>query len=92
MLRLAPAIVGMLVCLTVVLGFAQTIWRARRDGVLTGGDLPKGARIERAADSARFDRMLSDYERFAALPISFAVAGILVGALALWVALASDAG
>lgn len=92
MLRLAPAIVSMLACLTVILGFALTMWRARRDGVLTGGDLPKGVRIERAADPARFDRMLSDRMRGAALPISFAVAGILVGALALWVALASDAG
>jgi len=89
MLRLAPVIVGVFVSLVIVLGFARTLWRARRDGVLT---LPKGDRIERSADPARFDRYLGDLVRSMALPTSFAVGAILVGALALWIALTYDAG
>lgn len=92
MLQLVPAIIGMLVCLGVILRFTRTIWRARRDGILTDGNPSKGIRIERAADPARFDRVLSDRMRLAALPISFAVTGILVGVWALWTTLVFDGG
>lgn len=89
MLRFAPAIVGVFVSLVIILGFVRTLWRARRDGVLT---LPKGVRIERSADPGRFDRYLGDLVRSMALPTSFSVGAILVGALALWIALTYGAG
>jgi len=92
MLQVVPTIVGMFAAFVVILGFVLTFWRARRSGVLTGGDLPKGVRIERSADPDRFNQYLRDRVRLMALPIGLAASAILIGFLSLAIALVSGGG
>jgi hypothetical protein len=92
MLRLAPVIVAMILGLVTIFSLAVTLWQAQRSGVLTGGDLPKGVRIERSTDPVRFNQYMRDRVRSMALPIGFAVSAILLGALALSIALVSGGG
>lgn len=81
------ALAGILVGLALILLWGRALLGARHRGVLTGGDLGRHGRVERAVDPERFDRHLADRVR-ATLPVFvLATASVLLGGLSLWLAL-----